>query len=193
MADARGPKHPLAFANRKSGSTTVSAGTTLPPAGPLRQVVRAFIALGVAVVCAAASGCGDGLTSEQRAAASWANVQQEFNGLARFELQFRTDAIAAAGKREDERLRFVRGALEQRLQLRTSLKRALQGFTKKMSGEQQALRVAYSRRMTDEMAKLESITRESGPAAATLKLRDHDADLRAFETARQAQLDAMTP
>lgn len=154
--------------------------------GPARRASLACVIVLCGVVLSAC-GLGRG-TSDARLTTAWIGVQEQFDRLAKFELDFRATAAAAVDKPEAEKLRFVRDALDRRSQLQLGLKRELRRFTRAAAPEPQAERMQYAMKVKLEMDKLRAIETGSLPAVKALALDKYEGELSAYQAQRDAEL-----
>lgn len=135
------------------------------------------------------AGCG-GLrgTAEERLDRRWKSVQEQFDRLSAFELEFRVAAAAAAGESDADKLQFVRSALDRRSQLQLGLKRELRRFTAASASEPQSARLPYVTRLRLEMEKLKAVMAASEPSVKALALERYEAELAAYQAQKDAEL-----
>lgn len=141
---------------------------------------------GAVLIALVLSSCAAGRSaSEDRISRRWMAVQDQFDRLVAFELEFRVTAAAVAAKSEAEKLRFVRDALDRRAALQIRLKRELREFITVAASEPHAARVPYSRRVRIEMDKVTAAQADTVPSVKALALDQFEGELRAY----QATLD----
>jgi hypothetical protein len=164
----------------------MSRSIVLTPARGCGQASSALFCFVTVLLAVVLASCAAGRASEDRLSRGWRSVQEQFDRLVAFELEFRVAAAAAAGKTEAEKVRFVRDALDHRSQLQMGLKRELRQFTRAVASEPQVARLPYSKRVRVEMDRLMAVQAETLPSVKALALDKFEGELRDH----QAKLDA---
>lgn len=148
-----------------------------PANHPLQAPVSSCCATNLLIVMLLfATGCGASV-DEKRLAPVWSRVQVQFDRLERFELEFRHASVAEVSKTDQEKLEFVRKALERRAGLQVELTREMQQATKALMFEPESVRSSYVARLRSAVERLKVVQNQTKPAIEKLRLQKYVTEL----------------
>lgn len=147
--------------------------------GPQAPVSARYTASLLIVMLLSVAGCG-GSTAATRLAPVWARVQEHFERLERFELDFRRASAAEVGKVDAEKLEFVRNALEERAGLQVVLEREMKRASKTLLSESQAVRALYLTNLRNALEHLKVVQEQTRPSIENLGLQKYTRELREY-------------